>query len=462
MSGTNNDQVAHSFASEFGGAIVQPADPDYDSARALWNGCVDARPALIARCRTTDDIAAAVTLTREADVPLAVRAGGHSVAGLSMCDGGVVIDLSPMRGVSVDVDRRTATVQPGATWADLDAATAAEGLATTGGLISTTGVAGLTLGGGIGWLQRKYGLSCDNLVTADVVTAEGEVLRASEIERPDLLWGLRGGGGNFGIVSRFTFRLHPVSTVLGGLLLFPLDRGKEVLTVFRGWAADAPDEASMLAAVITAPPEPFVPADLAGQKAVAILGCWCGGLDVGAAAIAPLRALGPSADVFGPMPYVALQRMLDAGAGPGARNYFRGGFLDDLDDEVIDAALTHGARMPSPMSQIHFHQMGGAVGRVPHDGTAFSGRHAGYTYNLVSTWTDPSEDGGHIEANRQLALALVPRSSDGAYVNFAADADPDRVRSLYGDELYGRLARLKREYDPSNLFNRNQNVRPAR
>ncbi len=462
MSETRNDQIAHSFASGFAGTVVQPADPGYDSARAVWNGCIDAHPALIARCRTTEDIAAAVRLTREAAVPLAVRAGGHSVAGLSMCDGGVVIDLSPMRGVSVDVDRRTATVQPGANWAHLDAATAAGGLATTGGLISTTGVAGLTLGGGIGWLQRKYGLSCDNLIAADVITADGALLTASETARPDLLWGLRGGGGNFGIVAGFTFRLHPVSTVLGGLLLFPLDRGKEVLTAFRDWAADAPDEASMLAAVITAPPEPFVPPDLVGQKVVAILGCWCGGLDAGAAAIAPLRALGPSADVFGPMPYVALQQMLDAGARPGLRNYFRGGFLDDLDDEVIDTALAHGTRMPSPMSQIHFHQMGGAVGRVPHDGTAFSGRHAGYTYNVVSTWTDPSEDARHIEANRDLARALAPRSSDSAYVNFAGDADPDRVRSLYGDELYDRLARLKREYDPSNLFNRNQNVRPAR
>jgi hypothetical protein len=462
MSETKNDQVANSFVSGFAGTVVQPADPAYDSARALWNGCIDGRPALIALCRATEDIAAAVTLTREAAVPLAVRAGGHSVAGLSTCDDGVVIDLSSMRGVSVDVDRRTATVQPGATWADLDAATAAAGLATTGGLISTTGVAGLTLGGGIGWLQRKHGLSCDNLIAADVVTADGGVLPVSESVRPDLLWGLRGGGGNFGIVASLTFSLHPVSTVLGGLLLFPLERGKEVLTVFRDWAADAPDEASMLAAVITAPPEPFVPADLVGQKAVAILGCWCGGLDAGATAIAPLRALGPSADVFAPMPYVALQQMLDAGAGPGMRNYFRGGFLDDLDDEVVDAALAHGARMPSPMSQIHFHQMGGAVGRIPHGATAFSGRHAGYTYNVVSTWTDPAKDGQHVEANRALALALAPRSSDGAYVNFAGDAEPDRVRSLYGDDLYDRLARLKREYDPANLFKRNQNVRPAR
>jgi FAD/FMN-containing dehydrogenase len=462
MSMTKTGQVAQSFASGFPGAVVTPGDADYDAARAVWNGSIDARPALIARCRTTDEIVAAVNLTRAAGVPLAVRGGGHSIAGLSTCDEGVVIDLSQMRRVEVDADKRVATVQPGATWADFDTATAAEGLATTGGLISSTGVAGLTLGGGIGWLQRKYGLSCDNLMGADVVTADGDVVRASETERPDLLWGLRGGGGNFGIVSSFEFALHPVGTVLGGLLLFPIARGNEVLTMFRDWAAGAPDEASMLAAIITAPPEPFVPPALIGQKAVAILGCWCGEPDAGIAAIKPLRALGPAADVFGPMPYVALQGMLDGGAAKGMRNYFRGGFVADLDDRIIDIALEHGARMPSPMSQIHFHQMGGAVGRVATDATAFSGRHAGYTYNVVSTWTEPPEDSQHMTANRDLASALAAVSVGGAYVNFAGDADVDRVRSLYGDEIYDRLARLKREYDPANLFSRNQNIRPAR
>ena len=462
MASMKTDQVVRSFASGFTGTVVAPGDRDYDSARAIWNGSIDVRPALIAQCHTTDDIVAAVTLTRAAGLVLAVRAGGHSVAGLSTCADGVVIDLSSMRRVDVDIDRRTATVQPGATWGDLDAATAAHGLATTGGLISTTGVAGLTLGGGIGWLQGKYGLSCDNLVAADMVTADGDVVRVSESERPDLLWGLRGGGGNFGIVSRFEFALHPVSTILGGLLLFPLERGKEILAVFGEWAADAPDEASMLAAIMTAPPEPFVPPDIVGQKAVAILGCWCGDLDAGATAFEPLRALSPSADVFGPMPYVALQGMLDGGAGSGLRNYFRGGFVDDLGDKIIDIAIEHGTRMPSPMSQIHFHQMGGAVGRVPRDATAFSGRHAGYTYNVISTWTDPTEDAQHIAVNREAAAALAPLSTGGGYVNFVGDADADRVRSLYGDELYDRLARLKREYDPSNLFSRNQNITPAR
>jgi FAD/FMN-containing dehydrogenase len=393
---------------------------------------------------------------------LAVRGGGHSVAGLSTCDRGVVIDLSGMRNVDVDIDRRMATVEPGATWADFDAATAAHGLATTGGLISTTGVAGLTLGGGIGWLQRKHGLSCGNMVGADVVTADGDVVAVSASERPELLWGLRGGGGNFGIVSRFEFTLHSVSTILGGLMLFPFERGREVLAVFRGWAADAPDEASMLVSIMTAPPEPFVPPELVGQQAVAILGCWSGDLDAGTRAVEPLRALRPSADVFGPMPYTALQSMLDGGAPKGLRNYFRGGFVDDLDDRVIDIALSEGARMPSPMSQIHHHQMGGAVGRVLPGATAFNGRHAGYTYHVISTWNDAAEDDRHVDANREVVAALSPLSIGGEYVNFVGDADANEVRSLYGDQLYDRLARLKREYDPSNLFSRNQNIRPAR
>jgi FAD/FMN-containing dehydrogenase len=454
--------LAGPFGDAFTGTVITPSDDAYAAARAVWNGTVDARPAAIAQCQTTDDIVAAVNLVRTAGCKFSVRGGGHSVAGFSTCDDGVVIDLSHMRGVTVDVDRRTATVEPGATWADYDAATAAHGLASTGGLISSTGVAGLTLGGGIGWLQRKYGLACDNLVAADVVTADGEVVRASDTENSGLLWGLRGGGGNFGVVARFEFALHPVSTILGGLMLFPLDRGKQVLQAFREWASDAPDEATMLAAILTAPPEPFVPPDLTGRKAVAIVGCWCGDLDAGQTAIEPLRQLAPAVDLFGPMPYPALQGMLDAGAPSGLRNYFRGGYVSDLSDDIIDVAIDHGARMPSPMSAIHLHQMGGAVGRVAPEATAFSGRAAGYTYNVVSTWVDPQEDAMHIAANRELSAALAPLSEEGAYVNFLPDTDGDQTREAYGNELYTRLARLKREHDSANLFSHNQNVRPAR
>jgi len=461
MTTIDADLLKRSFGNAFAGDLIQSSDDTYDAARAVWNGTVDARPALIAQCRTTDDVIAAVTLARTIGCPLSVRGGGHSVGGLSMCDDGIAIDLSRMRGVTVDAAARTAMVEPGATWADFDAATGADGLASTGGLISSTGVAGLTLGGGIGWLQRKYGLACDNLLSADLVTAKGDVVRASANDHAELLWGLRGGGGNFGVVARFEFALHPVSTVLGGLMLFPLERGARVLRAFRDWAADVPDEATMLIAIMTAPPEPFVPLDLVGQKVVAIVGCWCGDIDKGMSAIEPLRQLGPSADLFGPMPYPALQGMLDAGAPRGLRNYFRGGYINDLTDEVIEVALDHGARMPSPMSALHVHQMGGAVARVGRDATAFSGRQAGYTYNVVSTWMDPGEDATHITANRACSSAVAPLSEAGLYVNFLTDADGLGASAAYGDALYARLARLKRKYDPSNLFSRNQNVKPA-
>jgi hypothetical protein len=449
--------LAASFGAGFGGTILTPGDTGYDEARVVWNGTVNTRPALIARCHTTADIVAAVNLTRTAGVPLAIRAGGHSIPGYSSCDGGVVIDLTEMRGVSVDPVARIAVVEPGATWADFDAATTQHDLASTGGLISTTGVAGLTLGGGIGWLQRKYGLACDNLRAAQVATADGDLIDADE----SLLWGLRGGGGNFGVVTRFEFDLHSVSTILGGLLMFPFDRGEEVLRAFRDWAVDAPNDASMLAAINSAPPEPFVPDEFVGQKVVALLGCWCGDLTEGAAAVAPLRDLGPIVDLFGPMPYPALQGMLDAGAPYGLRNYFRGGYVADLGDDVIAAVLDHGARMASPMSQIHFHHMGGAVGELGISTSSFSGRAAGYTYNLIGTWTDPAEDDVHIAGVRAVSEALAPLSLSGTYVNFSPDGAADPVRGAYGDEIYDRLARLKREYDPHNLFRRNQNVLPA-
>ena len=454
---TTSDSLATAFRADFGGTVITPDDLDYAEARVVWNGTVDTRPALIARCHRTRDIAAAIVLAREAGVPLAVRAGSHSVAGLSSCADGVVIDLSALRGVHVDADRRVAVVEPGATWHDFDAATAAYGLGSTGGLISSTGVAGLTLGGGIGWLQRKHGLACDNLRAAQVVTAQGTVIDADEA----LLWGLRGGGGNFGVVSRFEFDLHEVSTIVGGLLMFPLSRGTEVLQAFREWAATAPDEAALLAAINTAPPEPFVPAELVGQKVVALLGCWCGDIEEGQAVLAPLRALGPTVDLFGPMPYTALQSMLDASAPYGLRNYFRGGYVADLTDDIIALALDRGAALSSPMSQLHFHQMGGAVGRVGTATSSFSGRAAGYAYNLVGTWLDPAEDTAHVDQIRAVGAALEPLSMPNRYVNFDSEIDPDRVRGSYGNEIYDRLARLKRQYDPDNLFRRNQNVRPA-
>jgi hypothetical protein len=448
--------LAAAFDRHFGGATTTRQAENYDAARGLWNAAAVGRPALIAHCRGTADIASALDLTRAANAPLAVRAGGHSVAGFSSCDDGVVIDLSGMRAVTVDPHRRIAIVEPGATWADFDAATAAYGLATTGGLVSSTGVAGLTLGGGIGWLQRSYGLACDNLRAAQILTAEGELIDADE----DLMWGLRGGGGNFGIVTRFAFGLHPVSTVLAGLMMFPFAAAEQVLHAFRERAADAPDELTLLAALNYAPPEPFVPPDLVGQLVVSLVGCWCGDIPAGEAALAPLRALGPSVDLFMTMLYPALQKMLDGGAASGRRNYFRGGYLEDLSDPAIRLLLEHARRL-SPLSQIHLHQMGGRLARVGARDSSFSGRAAGYTYNLIGTWTGQAEDVTHTAAVREAAAALAPMSTGRSYVNFSSDSGADQVRLAYGDEIYDRLSRLKRQYDPSNLFRRNQNVRPA-
>jgi hypothetical protein len=449
--------IAPVFDTHFSGEAITPADNGYEAACEVWNAMVQGRPATVARCHTVDDIISAVALCRDAGVYPAIRAGGHSVAGLSTGDD-VVIDLTAMRRVDVDPDARRALVQPGATWHDLDAAGEPHGLATTGGLISATGVAGLTLGGGIGWLQRRYGLACDNLVAADVVTAAGDLVHADDEENRELLWALRGGGGNFGVVASLEFALHPVAMVYSGLMLWPFDRAREVLTEFRGWAADLADDGSMLISIMTAPPEPFVPDELVGQRGIGLVGCWCGELEAGAPALQPMRDLGPAVDLFGPMPYPALQSMLDAGAPFGLRNYFRTGFLEGMGDAVIDVLIEHGAALPSPMSQIHVHQMGGAVAR--HE-SAFAHRDAAFTYNLISTWIERDQDDLHVSTNRAAATALAPLSAGGAYVNFLTSSDADTVRSAYGPEIYARLAQVKREFDPDNLFRVNQNVAPA-
>jgi FAD/FMN-containing dehydrogenase len=456
-----DDEAVESFKAGFAGIALTPGDEGYDEARALWNGWFDKRPAVVARCRTTQDVVSGVRFARESGLPLAVRSGGHSLAGLSSCDRGIMLDLSPMRDVVVDAPGRTAHVRSGATWADFDAATQAHGLASTGGLISHTGVAGLTLGGGIGWLMRRYGLAADNLTGAEVVTASGDIVRTSSSEEPELIWGLRGGGGNFGVVTSFEFRLHPLGPVVGGLMGFPIERGREVLQRYRTWAADVSDESTTIAAVITAPPAPFVPSDLVGRKIVGLAGCWCGTPEAGEAALGPLRDLRPAFDVFGPMPYVALQGMLDEGAPPGIRSYTRSGYVPDLTDGLIEAVLEHGASMPSPFSQLHLHHMGGAVARVGEDDTAFGNRRAAYAYNVNSMWTDPTADELHETMNREFAAALAPFSTGGVYVNFLGEEGDARIRAAYGDAKYERLARLKRRFDPENLFRLNQNIPPA-
>ncbi|HEX4836991.1 MAG TPA: FAD-binding oxidoreductase, partial [Solirubrobacteraceae bacterium] len=344
------------------GELVLPGDAGYDEARSVWNGMIDRRPALIARCTGTSDVIAAIGFARSEGLDVAVRGGSHNVAGNATCDGGLVIDLSPMKGVRVDSEARTVRAQGGLTWGELDAETQAFGLATTGGLVTTTGVAGFTLGGGIGWMMRKYGLACDNLISADLVTADGQTVHASERENTELLWGLRGGGGNFGVVTEFEFRLYPISQVYGGLIAWPADKGPEILKFWREWSLTAPDEVCTMAAFLYAPPEPFVPPEVVGQP---IFGIACCHLDPEGRAeddLRPLRDLQPAVDVLGPMPYTAIQGMFDAGTPRGSRNYWRSGYLQQLTDEAIDTIYAAVPGIPHPMGQLHIHQMGGAMG----------------------------------------------------------------------------------------------------
>jgi FAD/FMN-containing dehydrogenase len=444
------------------GSVVVPGDDGYEEARKVWNGMIDRRPAMIVRCQTPSDVLASVNFARANDLVVAVRGGAHNVAGNATCDDGIVIDLSPMRKVTVDSAARTATAEGGCTWADFDQATHAFGLAMTGGLVSTTGIAGFTLGGGIGWLMRKYGLTCDNLRAVDLVTADGRRARASASENPDLFWGVRGGGGNFGVVTSFEYALHPVDTVLGGLVLHPASRAAEVLRFFGEFVATAPDELTSLAAFITAPPAPFVPQDLQLQPAIAIAVCYTGDLEEAERAVRTLREFGPpAADVIGPMPYPVLQSLLDESAPKGVQNYWKSAFLNDLDEATIQTLVAQSAAMRSPLSAIHLHHMEGAVGRVGPADTAFGHRDGRFVLNIVGMWPDPSESDGHVRWVRDCYDAMMAHATSGVYVNFLGEEGQDRVRAAYTSAQYDRLVRLKREYDPTNLFRLNQNIRPG-
>jgi FAD/FMN-containing dehydrogenase len=443
------------------GELVLPGDDAYDDARSVWNGMIDRRPSLIVRCTGTRDVIAAVGFARSEGLTVAVRGGSHNVAGNATCDGGLVIDLSPMKGVRVDAESRTVRAQGGLTWGELDAETQGFGLATTGGLVTTTGVAGFTLGGGIGWLMRKHGLACDNLISADLVTADGQTVRASETENAELLWGLRGGGGNFGVVTEFEFRLHPVSQVLGGLMAWPADAAREVLRFWRDWVRDTPDDLCTMAALLYAPPEPFVPPEVHGMPIFAIA---CFHLDLEGDAeddLRPLRDLGPAVDVVGPMPYAAIQGMFDAGVPRGSRNYWRSGYLDELTDEAIDAILAHADGIPAPLGQVHVHQLGGAMSRVPAGATAFGNRDAGFLMNYIGLWLDPAEDQANTDWVRAASNAMQPYGTGARYVNFLADEGDAGVRSAYETQTFTRLQSLKARYDPTNFFHLNQNIKPA-
>jgi FAD/FMN-containing dehydrogenase len=446
------------------GDVLLPSDDDYDQARKIWNGMIDKHPALIIRCTGPADVIDAVKFARKHQIIVSIRGGGHNVSGNSLVDNGMVIDLSKMKGIHVDPKSRTVRAQAGATLGELDRETQVFGLAVPSGIVTTTGIAGLTLGGGFGWLARKHGLSADNLISVDMVTAEGEFLTVSKTEHEDLFWGLRGGGGNFGIATSFEYQLQPIGpTVLGGMLLHPMKDAPEFLRFYRDFIADAPDELAVAPILRLAPPAPFLPEEVHGKPVVCVIVLYAGSMEEGEKLIAPLRQYGtPLVDGIGPKPFRMLQSLLDASAQPGWQYYVKSEFLPSLSDEVIDTLVEHALKITSPQSVIAGFHLGGAVSRIDEDATAYSHRDAAYSLIINCAWTEPNESEKHIQWTRDFWKALQPFSSGGAYVNFQSrDEGEDRVRATYGTAKYERLSKLKKKYDPLNFFRLNQNIRPA-
>lgn len=444
------------LAKTFTGKLLRPTDPGFDEARKVHNGLIDKRPELIACCKGTADVVDAVRLGRELELEIAVRGGGHNVAGRATVDRGLMIDLAPMKGIHVDARSRTARCQGGVIWGEFNRATQLHGLASTGGAISTTGVAGLTLGGGLGWLMPKYGMALDNLVSAEVVTAEGEVLTASENDNSDLFWGLRGGGGNFGVVTSFEFRLHPVGPIIyGGLVAHPFEKAREVLRFYREATASLPDEIMALAALVHAP-------DGSGTKLAAILVAHCGDLAAGEKALKPFKDYGPPVmDALGPIPYTTLNSMLDGGYPKGALNYWKASFLSVLSDGAIETMIESFAKCVSPMDSLlleHFH---GAVCRVPVEATAYAQRTESYNFGVLGEWIDPTKTQECIDWTRKTYDAMKPHMAARRYLNYLSDDEAsDSTRAAYGSN-FPRLQSLKAKYDPRNIFHLNQNIPPA-
>ena len=451
------------LAAALAGEVIQPGDPEYDPARAVFNGMIDRRPAVIARCTATADVVAAVNFARSQELLVAVRAGGHSVAGHGVCDGGIVIDVAPMKGTWVEPDRGIARAQAGLTWGEFDRDTQLHGLATTGGRRTSTGVAGQTLGSGSGWIERKFGLTCDNLLAAEVVTADGEIVRASESENAELLWGLRGGGGNFGVVTSFEFRLHPVGPVVtGGMLGWPRARAGEVVRFWRDYVETAPDEFGSAAALLTAPPAPFVPDHLQGRSAVAIIFCCLGDPEDGEAMVKPFRGLAPDLDMVGPMPYSAVQMLTDEATPHGLHNYWKAENLPELTDTAIDTILDTAAGVTSPLSLVLLEPKGRAISRVGEADSALGGRDAAHTLYCFSMWSDPAENDTHIAWTRSLMDAMAPFTIPGVSLNFTSDQQESKAKESFGSsEKIRRLVALKDRYDPTNFFRLNQNIRPS-
>lgn len=446
-------EAIEAFSAQIGGELIQPGDASYEEARHIWNALIDKRPGAILRCSGTADVAAAVNFARDHDILVAVRGGGHNVGGRAICDDGLTIDLSRMRGVYVDPASKTVRVQGGATLADVDRETHVHGLAVPFGVVSKTGVAGLTLGGGVGWLVRKHGPTCDNVLSMEVVTADGAIRTVSAKENAELFWAIRGGGGNFGIVTSFLFQAHPVSTVLGGLIVYPRAAGGDVLRGYRDFMESAPEDLTVYAGFICTPD---------GTPATAIVLCWSGeDLKAGEAAIAPLKRLGePLMDAVGPLPFPAMQSILDGAFPAGTRNYWKSTFVDGLSDDVLDTLVQQAKGMTSPMSGLIVEFYGGAGGRKPVDENAFAQRQSAYLIGIMPQWIDPAEDEAHIRWARGVFAALQPHATGGYLLNYLSEGEQDAVRAAFGAN-YARLAELKRKYDPANFFSLNQNIQPA-
>jgi hypothetical protein len=445
----------------FAGQLLRPESPAYHEHRAVWNGSIDRSPALIARCAGAGDVLSALRFARRSGLPVAVRGGGHSFPGHSVCDDGLVIDLRPMNSIDVDPERRTARAQAGALLGELDGATQAHGLAVPAGIVTHTGVAGLTLGGGIGWLMRKHGLTIDQLLSATLITAEGETVVASEDSNPDLFWGLRGGGGNFGVVTEFEFRLNPLGpTVLAGPLFWAMDESPKLLRFYRDWIAEAPDELMTIVVHRKAPALDFVPSELHGEPVVSVVCCYAGPVEEGERVVAPLKAFGsPVLDLCEPKPYVEHQAMFDPSFPHGRWYYMRACDVAELTDEVIDITVEHASKISSPLTAFPIWQMGGEVARRPDDDSAFNGRSAGHTFNITAMTETAAGFDEEREWVRDFWSALEPWHST-VYVNFLMEEGEERVRQAYGESKYERLKALKRSYDPENVFRLNQNISP--
>lgn len=450
------------FKTHFQGEVLLPDDAGYDEVRQIWNAMIDRRPALIARCTSTEDVIRAIQFGRTQNLLISIRGGGHNIAGNAVCDDGLMIDLSLMKDVEVDLNTRTASVGPGCTLGEFDQVVQAHGLATPLGINSTTGVAGLTLGGGFGWLSRKYGMTIDNLLSAEVITADGQQLNASESENADLFWGLRGGGGNFGVVTRFDFKLHPVGpNVLSGLIVFPFEQAKSVISQFARFTETMPEELNVWMVTRKAPPLPFLPAEVHGREMIALALCYIGDPEEGERLIAPLREFGTVlGEHAGVQPYTAWQQAFDPLLAKGARNYWKSHNFAQISDGVIDAIIEYAAKLPSPHCEIFIGTIGGQTTRVAPEAMAYSSRDANYVMNVHGRWETAAEDERCIGWAREFFARSQPFASSGAYINFLTQEETDRIAFAYG-ATWNRLVELKSKYDPTNLFRMNQNIKPV-